>query len=75
MELEEKIQQAMQKLKAQQQQVKISFDKKDKDRVFREGDLLLKWDADRAKPGKHSKFDAMWSGPYVIISCKEANAF
>ena len=55
--------------------MKRNFDKKARVRTFREGDLVLKWDADRAKPGRHSKFDALWSGPYLIASCKQANAF
>lgn len=46
-------------LEIHQQQVKRSFNKKAKARIFREGDLVLKWDADRAKPRKHSKFDAL----------------
>ena len=75
MEMEEKRSQAMQTLKTHQQQVKKSFDKKARVRIFREGDLVLKWDADREKLGRHSKFDALWSGPYLINSCKQANAF
>lgn len=39
--------------------IKRSFDKKDKARTFQEGDLVLKWDADTEKSGKHSKFDAI----------------
>ena len=46
------------------------FDKKATAKVYSKGDLVLKWDENRAKLGRHSKFDAMWSGPYVIISCK-----
>ena len=65
----------MQTLEAYQQQMKKRFDKKAKLKTFREGDLVLKWDADREKPRRHSKFDALWSGPYVIVSCKQANAF
>ena len=65
----------MQTFEACQQQVKRSFDKKAMTRVFKEGDLIIKWDVDRANLGRNSKFDAMWSGPYVITSCKEANAF
>ncbi|KAH9295602.1 hypothetical protein KI387_039190, partial [Taxus chinensis] len=38
-------------------------------------DIVLKWDVDRAKPGNHTKFDTIWSGPYMISSCKEHNAF
>ena len=75
MELEEKRGQAMQTLETHQQQVKRRFDKKDRVRIVREGDLDLKWDAYREKLGRHSKFDALWSGPYLIDNCKEANAF
>ena len=52
-----------------------SFDKKAKARTFQVGDLVLKWDADCAKLGKNSKFDAIWSGPYMITECKGSNAF
>ena len=65
----------MHTLEVHQQKIKISFEKKATIRVFKEGDLVLKWDANRAKPSRHSKFDAMWSGPYVITNYKEANAF
>ena len=47
MELEEKINQAMQTLEAHQQQMKKSFNKNAKVNFFREGDVLLKWDVDR----------------------------
>jgi hypothetical protein len=69
MELEEKRNQAAQTFEIHQQQVKKSFDKR-ATAIFSEGDLVLKWDAHRAKRGRHSKFDAMWRGPYVITSCK-----
>ena len=65
----------MQTLETHQQQVKKIFDKKAKVKTFSEGDLVLKWDADKVKPGRYSKFDALWSGHYLIISYKQANAF
>lgn len=43
--------------------------------IFKEGDLLLKWDEDRAKLGKHRKFNSMWSGPYQIARVINTNAF
>lgn len=43
--------------------------------ILQEGDLVLKWDEDRAKPGKHKKFDSMWSGPYQIARVVGVNAF
>lgn len=39
------------------------------------GDLVLKWDVLRSKPGHHSKFDKISSGPFVISECKEHNAY
>jgi hypothetical protein len=62
-------------LQACQHQVKRSFDKKATAKIFIEGDLFIKWNIDKAKLGWHSKFDAIWSGPYVITSCKEPNYF
>lgn len=75
MELEEKRSKAMQTLEIHQQQMKKNFYKRARVRIFREGDLVLKWDADKEKLGRHSKFDVLWSGPYMIVSCKQANAF
>ena len=65
----------MQTLDSHQQQVKMNFDRKAEARIVKEGDLVLKWDANRAKLGRPSKFDSIRSGPYVITCCKEANAF
>lgn len=33
--------------------IKRSFDRKAKARTFQVGDLVLKWDVDREKPGRH----------------------
>ena len=55
--------------------MKRSFDKKAKEKSFREGDLVLKWDADRVKAEIHSKLDALWSDPYIIGSFKKSNTF
>lgn len=74
-ELEEKRGKEMKTLEIHYQYVKKNFDKKAKAKISREGDLVLKWDVDREKAGRHSKFDALWSAPYVIISCKQSNAF
>ncbi|KAH9303118.1 hypothetical protein KI387_014701, partial [Taxus chinensis] len=75
MELQELRDQAHLNMEKNQKQMKKTFDKKVKFRIFNEGDIVLKWDADHAKPGRHSKFDTLWSGPYMISACKEHNAF
>lgn len=56
-------------------QVKKSFEKNVKLRNFNVGDIVLKWDELKSRPGKHTKFDSFWGGPFVIIECKEHNAF
>lgn len=55
--------------------MKRYFDKRGSLKTFQVRYFFLKWDVVRAKPGKHTNLDAIWSGPYVITGCKEANAF
>lgn len=43
--------------------------------IFQEGDLVLKWDMDRFGAGKHNKFEALWSRPYLIARHARKNAF
>lgn len=43
------------------------FDKKKSPWVkFELGDLVIKWDEDRAKPRCHQNFDSLWIEPYII---------
>ncbi|KAH9302018.1 hypothetical protein KI387_013601, partial [Taxus chinensis] len=49
MELEEMREHVMQTMEKDQTLIKMSFDRKAKDINFQEGDLVLKWDADREK--------------------------
>jgi hypothetical protein len=43
--------------------------------VFKIGDLVLKWDATRQEKGKHGKFEALWTGPFVITAVQQNNTF
>lgn len=74
-ELEEVRDEAMKKLEVHQEQMKRSFDKRASSRVFKERDVVLKWDEFKSRPGKHKKFDAFWSGSYIISECKQHNVF
>ena len=60
----------MKTLQTHEKFVRKSFDRKAKTKIFKEDDLMLKWYGDREKLGRHSKIDAIWGGPYVIINCK-----
>jgi hypothetical protein len=74
-ELEEKRKDALQTIEHHQAQMKKTFDKKASPKSFQLGDLVLKWDELKSRPGKHSKFDAMWAGPYIITETTQHNAF
>ncbi|XP_057852967.2 uncharacterized protein LOC131063195 [Cryptomeria japonica] len=69
-ELEEVRNEAMRQIEHHQAQMKRYFDKRASPRVFKEGDIVLKQDEFKSRPGKHTKFDAFWSGPYMIFECK-----
>lgn len=49
-----------------QLQVKTLYDKRTVSRKFEDGDLVLIWTARIEDKGKHSKFDPIWLGPYLI---------
>lgn len=74
MELEETRRKTLQKLKIHQALMKKTCDMKAIPKVFNERDLVLKWDELKSRPRKHTKFDAMWSGPFMITKCKPHNA-
>jgi ribonuclease HI len=58
-----------------QQKIKQAFDRKVKKKEFEIGDLVFKWDAPRQDKGKHSKFDALWIGPFKISEIFSNNTY
>lgn len=75
MELEETRKEELRKLEIHQAHMKSYFEKRARPRDFTVGNLVFKWDEHKSKPGKHSKFDVIWDGPYMIIECKKCNSF
>lgn len=75
MELEEIRSKSMQDMEFHQSQTMNSFDRRARVRNLKIGDVVLKWDEFKSKPGKHTKFDALCGGPFVIIECSGSNAF
>jgi hypothetical protein len=65
----------LEKTELHQERIKESFDKKVKSNVFKTGDLVLKWDAARQEKVKHRKFEALWTGPFVITTMQQKNTF
>jgi hypothetical protein len=65
----------VEKTELHQRKMKDIFDRKVKADIFKEGELVLKWDAARQEKGKHGKFDALWTGPFIISSVQQNNTF
>lgn len=60
---------------AHQQRIKEVFDRRTKTDNFQVGDLVLKWDALKEKKDNHGKFDAFWTGPFIISQIQGNNTF
>eukprot|EP00253_Pinus_taeda_P002696 PITA_02696 len=67
--------QLIEKSAAHQKRIKEAFGRKAKMDNFQIGDLVLKWDALKEKKGNHGKFDALWTGPFVIAQVQGNNTF
>ena len=55
--------------------MKILFHRKARERDFRQGYLVLRWDSIIEERGKHGKFDNLWLGPFNIAKVKGNNTF
>ena len=64
-----------QKVVIYQRKVKPNFDKKTKQDIFQEGDLLLRWDVRREDKYKHGMFENLWCGPFKIAKVVNNNTF
>ena len=69
MKYEESRSKAKERFKHQHEVVKHLFDKhKDGNKDFEVGDLVLKWDHPHDEKGKHTKFQQLWVGPFLIVA-------
>ena len=60
---------------AHQKKIKETFDRRIKTNNFHIGDLVLKWDALKEKKDNHGKFDALWTGSFIISQVQGNNTF
>jgi ribonuclease HI len=74
-EVQQTREQVLDRAHDRQQKIKQVFDRKNKKKEFEQGDLVLKWDAPRQEKGKHSKFDALWFGPFRILEVFSNNTY
>ena len=67
LKLEEERLKTWEKFAIHQSRIKWWFDKKSVgNKYFEVGDLVLKWDKAHKDKWKHSKFQALWTGPFQI---------
>jgi hypothetical protein len=74
-EVQQTREQVDEKFQEYQDKMKAIFDRREKQRNFIPGDLVLRWDSRREDPGKHGKFDHLWLGPYKIVAVEGNNSF
>ena len=68
LKLEEERELARKKFDQDQKTVKHWFDhRKSASRELEVGELVLKWDKEHEDRGKHTKFQCLWLGPFIII--------
>ena len=69
MKVEESRSKARERFKHQQEVVKWWFHKhKDGNKEFEVGYLVLKWDHLHDEKGKHTKFQQLWVGLFLIVA-------
>ena len=74
-ELQQEREGLLEKTNIHQKRMKDTFDRKVKTKIFKEGNLVLKWDATRQDKGKHGKFNALWMRPFIIAKVQHNNTF
>jgi hypothetical protein len=57
---------SLKNLKKKQHTIKKYFDKRDKSTTFAADEKFILWDSSHSDKGKHSKFQKLWLGPYII---------
>ena len=55
--------------------MKELFDRKARERNFKKGDLVLRWDTRREDKGNHAIFDNLLFGLFSIVEVKGNNTF
>jgi len=74
-ELDERRRKALDQSIKNQEKVKKTCDKSSKQRDFQAGDTVLLWNKRREKSRSHSKFDSLWTCPYIIQDMAGKNSF
>jgi hypothetical protein len=58
-----------------QQTIKKYFDQSATTKYFQKGKLVLLWNKAKENPSLHTKFEALWIGPYTIENILGYNSY
>jgi hypothetical protein len=58
-----------------QQIIKKHFDQSATTKYFQKYQLVLLWNKEKEKPSLHTKFEALWIGPYLIEKVLGYNSY
>jgi hypothetical protein len=75
LKLEEEQVEALKKIDQRQHNVKKYFDQSATIKNFQKGELVLLWNKAKEKPSMHTKFEALWIGPYIIENILSFNLY
>jgi hypothetical protein len=75
MHMEEQRNEALRKINQRQQSIKRYFDQSASVKYFQKGQLVLLWNKAKEKSSLHTKFEALWIGPYVIEKVLGYNSY
>jgi hypothetical protein len=75
LKLEEERSKALNQTSQRQKSIKIYFYKTTTVKTFQKGELVLLWNKSKEKPSMHTKFEALWIGPYIINKILGFNSY
>jgi hypothetical protein len=75
LKLEEEQSKALNRTSQRQQSIKIYFDQSATVKNFQKGELVLLWNKAKEKPSMHTKFEALWIGPYIVEKILGFNSY
>jgi hypothetical protein len=75
LKLEEEQSMSLNRTTQRQQSIKRYFDQSANVNNFQKGELVLLWNKAKEKPSMHTKFKALWMGPYIIKKILGFNSY
>jgi hypothetical protein len=73
--LEEERRKSLNRTSQRKKSVKRYFDQSTTIKNFQKGEQVLLWNKAKEKPSIHTKFEALWIGPYIVENILGFNSY